>query len=93
MEVERLISALEETISFLQKSESSDWSSLSPQEIIRRLEAEVGKAQNRKPVDVDLLDRLFAPTGVLQEISMDNGWGTKFLRLAEIVDRFTGSRE
>ena len=93
MEVERLISALEEMISFLQKSESSAWSSLSPQEIIRRLEAEIGKAQNRKPVDVDLLDRLFAPTGVIQEISMENGWGTKFLRIAEIVDQFTRSTE
>ena len=93
MEVERLISALEETISLLQKSESSTWSSLSPQEIIRRLEAEIGKAQNRKPVDVDLLDRFFAPTGVIQEISMDNGWGTKFLHIAEIVDRFTGNSE
>jgi hypothetical protein len=93
MEVERLISALEETISLLQKSESSAWSSLSPQEIIRRLEAEIRKAQNRKPVDVDLLDRLFAPTGVLQEISIDNGWGTKFLHIAETVDRFTSSSE
>ena len=93
MEIERLISVLEETISFLQKSESSTWSSLSPQEIIRRLEAEIGKAQNRRPVDVDFLDRLFAPTGVIQEISMDNGWGTRFLHIAEIVDQFTRSSE
>jgi hypothetical protein len=90
MEVENLIFALEETISFLQKSESSGWSSMSPEEIIRRLEAEIVKAKNLKPVDVNLLDRLFAPTGVIQEISVDSGWGTKFLRISEIVDEFIG---
>ena len=58
-------------------------------EIIRRLEAEIAKAKNEKPVDVNLLDRLFAPTGLLQEISIENGWGTKFLRLSEVVDQFT----
>jgi hypothetical protein len=37
------------------------------------------------------LEVLFAPTGVIQEISIDDGWGTKFLRVAEVVDQFTGS--
>jgi len=71
MEIEKLISALEE--------------------IIRRLEAEINKARNAKPVDVILLDRLFAPTGVIQETSIDNGWGTKFLRISEVVDQFIGA--
>jgi hypothetical protein len=44
-------------------------------------------------VDVDLLDRLFAPIGVIQEISIDNGWGTKFLRISEVVDQFTGTSQ
>lgn len=89
MEVEKLISALEETIGFLQKSQSSDWSSLPIEEIIRRLEIEVSKAKNAKPLDVNLLARLFAPTGVIQETSVDNGWGTRFLHLSEVVDEFT----
>jgi hypothetical protein len=90
MDVERLISALEETISYLRKSQSSDWSSIPVEEIIRRLEAEINQARNAKPVDVVLLDRLFAPTGVIQETSIDNGWGTKFLRISEVVDQFIG---
>ena len=65
---------------------------MSPEEIVRRLEVEIVKAQNRKPVDVNLLDRLFAPTSVIQEISIENGWGTKFLRLSEVVDEFIGGR-
>ena len=90
MDEERLISALEETISYLRKSQSSDWSSMPVEEIIRRLEAESNKARKSKPVDVVLLDRLFAPTGVIQETSIDNGWGTKFLRISEVVDQFIG---
>ena len=91
MDEERLISALEETISYLRKSQSSDWSSIPVEEIIRRLEAEINKARHAKPVDVVLLDRLFAPTGVIQETSIDNGWGTKFLRISEVVDQFIGA--
>ena len=89
MELENLIGALEETISYLRKSQSSAWAPLSVEEIITRLEAELAKARNAKPMDVNLLDRLFAPTGLIPEISIDNGWGTKFLRISEVVDRFT----
>ena len=91
MEIEKLIFALEETISLLRNSQPSDWSSLSVEEIIRSLEAEVVKAKNSKPVDINLLDYLFAPTGVIQETSIDDGWGTKFLRISEVVDEFTRS--
>ena len=90
MEAEHLISALEETISYLRKSESSGWAPMPVDELIRKLEAEITKAQNAKPVDVSLLERLFAPTGVLQETSIDNGWGTKFLRISKIVDECIG---
>ena len=90
MEVEKLISALEETISYLQESESSGWLSMPIEDLIRRLEAEITKARNAKLVDVSLLERLFAPTGALQETSIDNGWGSTFLRISEIVDEFIG---
>ncbi len=92
MEIEKLISALEETVSYLRKSQSSDSSQIPIEEIIRRLEAETAKAKSLKPVDVNFLDRLFAPTGVLQEISMNNGWGIKFLRISEIIDQFTSGK-
>lgn len=61
------------------------------EEIIRKLEVEISKARNTKPMDIYTLELLFAPTGVIQEISIDNGWGTKFLCIAEVVDQFTGS--
>ena len=90
MEVEKLIFALEETISYLRTSEVSSWSAISPDEIIQKLEVELIKARRAQPVDVIKLDRLFAPTGVIQEISIDNGWGTKFLHMSEVVDKFIG---
>jgi hypothetical protein len=90
MEVEKLISALEETISYLRTSKPSAWSHMPAEEIIRRLEAEITKARNAKLMDVNLLEQLFAPTGAIQEISIDNGWGTRFLRISEIVDEFIG---
>ena len=90
MEIEKLIYALEETISYLKTSQSSAWSHMSVEETIRRLETEVAKARNLKPIDIILLDRLFAPTGVIQEISIHSGWGTKFLRLSEVIDELIG---
>lgn len=88
--MEELISALEETISSLRVSQGSTWSNMPVEEMIRRLEAEITKARNAKPLDVHLLERLFAPTGVIQEVSIDNGWGTRFLRISEVVDEFLG---
>jgi len=90
MEIEKLIYALEETISNLKISESTNWSNMPVEEIIRRLEVEIAKARNEKVVDINLLERLFAPTGVIQEISINNGWGTRFLRISEVIDEFTG---
>jgi hypothetical protein len=90
MEVEKLIFALEETISYLRTSEALGWSTMSPDEIIQKLEVELTRARSAQPVDVIKLERLFAPTGVIQEVSIDNGWGTKFLRLSEVIDDFIG---
>ena len=89
MEVERLTFALQETISHLKQSRAPNGSSMSVEDIVRRLEGEIAKARQAKPLDVHLLDRLFAPTGLLQEISIKHGWGTKFLRISEVVDEFT----
>ena len=90
MEVDRLVLTLNETIECLRNSQLSGPGSLPVDEVNRKLEAEVNKAKNSRPMDVILLDRLFAPTSVIQEISIENGWGTKFLRLSEVVDQFTG---
>jgi hypothetical protein len=92
MEIEKVVFALEQTILCLRTSESSDPSQMPIEEIIRRLETEAARAKNLTPVDVNLLDRLFAPMGVIQVISSNNGWGAKFLRISEIIDEFTSGK-
>jgi hypothetical protein len=92
MEIEKVVFALEQTILYLRTSESSDPSQMPIEEIIRRLETEAARAKNLTPVDVNLLDRLFAPMGVIQVISSNNGWGAKFLRISEIIDEFTSGK-
>lgn len=86
MEVDKLVSSLEETLSFLQNSHSSDWAHMSVEELITRLETEISKAKNLQPIDAKFLSLLFAPTGAIQETSIDNGWGNDFLRISEVID-------
>ena len=91
MEIEKLISALEETLSYLQKSPSSDWAPMSVEETIEVLESAIAKARSSQPIDTKRLSQLFAPTGAIQEISIENDWGDEFLQIAEIIDEFTGN--
>lgn len=92
MEVKRFISALEETISFLRNSQSSDWANMSVEEIIQELETEIVKAKNAQAIDISLLGFLLSPTGAIQETAIDNGWGDDFLPISEIIDPFTDSK-
>ena len=92
MEIEKLISTLEDTIAFLRNSQSSAWAQMSVEEIVQALEAEITKLMISQPMDAKLLGFLFAPTGAIQETSIDNGWGNDFLRIAAIVDEFTVDR-
>ena len=86
-----LIAALEETISHLRKSKSSIWAGISVDEIVQELESEIARAQNSRSMDTNLLRLLFAPTGAIQDTSIDNGWGDEFLRISEVVDKLTDS--
>jgi len=86
-----LIAALQETISYLHKSKSSVWAGISVDEIVQDLESEIAKSQNSLRPDTNLLKLLFAPTGTIQDTSIDNNWGDEFLRISQIVDQFTTS--
>lgn len=89
MEVDKLVLALERTLSFLRESESSDWASLSVEEVVRQLADELGKARNSQLLDLKKLRYLYAPTGSLQEISIYNSWGKEFIEISNTIDQFT----
>ncbi len=91
MEVDKLVLALERTLSFLRESESSDWASLSVEEVVRQLADELGKAKNSQLLDLKKLRYLYAPTGSLQEISIYNRWGKEFVEISNTIDQFTGA--
>ena len=88
MEIAKLVSALEETLSHLRRSQSSVWAEMTVEEIVAKLESELVKAKGSQQIDEKLLGFLFAPTGAIQEVSIENGWTTEFLHLSEVVDQF-----
>ena len=92
MEIEKLISALEEVLALLRSSESSDYSHMSVGQIIKKIELEMARIKISEPVDTELLSLLFAPTGAIQETAIDNGWGEEFLRISEFVDHLIVDR-
>jgi hypothetical protein len=82
MEVDYLVIALEKALTFLRESKSSLYGSLTVEEVIHQLEDELDKRKKSQPVDIERIKFLFAPTGSIQEISIDNGWGKEFLEIA-----------
>ncbi len=82
-----IISSLKEIRLLLEKSQPSDWSALTPAEVIAILDREVNALENQKqPVNAIELASLFAPTAEIQEISMANGWHTQYLELSAQFD-------
>ena len=92
MEIARLISALEQTISFLKKSQPSGWANMSVDEIIQELQSIINTIRDSGAVDSQQLGFLFAPTAAIQETAIDNGWGDDFLRISDIVDDYMEHR-
>lgn len=81
--MEELIVALEKVLLLLGKSQLSAWGASSPEE-----EMELNKIRTLQQADKKLLQFLFAPTGSVQEISIDNGWGDEFIEISEIIDKY-----
>ena len=48
-------------------------------EIINHIEENMG-------IDIEEIKLLIAPTGDIQEISIDNGWGEEFIKISEKID-------
>jgi len=87
--MEELFTALENAILLLRKSRPSTWGALSPTEAMEFLELERNKVRTSQQFDKKLLQSLFAPTGSIQEISINNGWGDEFIEISKIIDKYT----
>ena len=85
--MENLKEILIKVIELLNKSEESDWSPLTPQEVVKNLEIEIRKLERNEKINTHLLEVEFAPTSTIQEISMANGWSSEFIKLSSKFDQ------
>jgi hypothetical protein len=61
----------------------------SPAEASLDLASHIQRVESRDFTRMFDLKLLFAPTGSLQDISIDHGWGEEFLELAKRFDELT----
>ena len=86
--MEELISALQATIDYLRKSDDSLYAKQANEELISALEYILKSLNQHGIFDKDELGLIFAPTGSLQEIAIDNSWGEEFIQFSAIVDKY-----
>lgn len=87
MAADALLSALEELAGLLRRSQESLYASCAPAQAASAITREIDSLTRANTfADADELRLLFAPTGALQEIALENGWGEAFLRIAAIWD-------
>ena len=80
--------ALRRTLELVRGSRSSLWAPDDTEEIARHLRGALDALAAGGDVDVSTLRHLFAPTGSIQDTSLDNGWGDEYLALSQVVDAF-----
>lgn len=86
---QQLIDALSKTIKLVENSEDSDWSNLTATEIREVLQGELYKIENNQSFDKSELAILFAVTGNVQKIAMQNGWHEEYLKIADVIDKYS----
>jgi hypothetical protein len=60
---------------------------LSTSEASLELEFFIDQIKSNQSIDRNHLALLFAPTGIIQECSISNGWDEQYLKLSEKFDR------
>jgi hypothetical protein len=84
----KIVSALTRTLELVESSRPSAWAGGRLEQLAGELRAIIAALESGTFVERDGLRVLFAPTGPLQETSIDNGWSDEFLSLAQRVDAF-----
>ena len=85
--METLKEILIKTMQLLKQSKESDWSPLTPEEVVINLETQIEKLEKNEKIDRLLLELEFAPTSTIQEISLANGWSREYLKLSSKFDK------
>jgi hypothetical protein len=83
-----ILEALRRTLELVLSSQTSAWAGEEAAQIAHQLRDAIAALESGRSVDRTRLEVMFAPTGAIQETSIDNGWGDEFLSLSQVVDRF-----
>jgi hypothetical protein len=54
---------------------------------VQELESYLRLLESSRPVNIERMSVLFAPTGPMQELSLSSGWGEPFIKLASYFDQ------
>ena len=81
-----LIALLKRCRELTELSHDAVYSSTGVVEIVGILNRGIESLANETPLNRDELKLLFAPTGALQETSMDNGWASEYFLLSKRFD-------
>lgn len=81
-----LIDVLKRCRELSQASQDAIWSSTGVSEIVAILDRGIESLERGCELNRDELKLLFAPTGALQETSLDNGWSEDYLSLSGTFD-------
>lgn len=84
----QLVAILNETKALISRSTTdlshADWADA--EEALREIDFHIAKLHNGELDGLPRLRLLFAPTGQLQDVSIDSGWGEEFRELAARFD-------
>jgi len=88
METEELKDKMEKVlnhlVNFLSESEESLYGSKTPDELLKVISSNLQSVKSSGFLSSpEQMVNMFLPTASLQEIAMDNGWGSQYIELSE----------
>ena len=85
-DLRKLIDVLKETRTLIAlDSNDFSWSSWTDQDrALSEIDSIIAELENGSVPEIGIL---FAPTGPIQEVSLNSGWGNQFLELAERFEK------
>lgn len=83
---QELVDVLKECLAFTRKSEDSVFEGIIASELAETLQRAIVRLERGKRINKLKLSLLFLPTGSLQEIAIENGWGDEYIALSTRFD-------
>ena len=80
------LDALRRLLAHVRSSGASPWATEDPTDIASDIERLIAALERGHGIDRAKVRWLLLPTGSLQEIAIDNGWGDAFVELASVLD-------